>query len=260
MNSLSIGFVGGGRVARILLEGFRRGGVQFSEIIVADPAPEARELLKLSLPGLPMREGDVAEVSKASLVFLAIHPPAYKAVLPSLLPHLRRTSILVSLAPKVTIAAMTEALGGFGRIIRMIPNAPSVIGQGYNPFCFAQEISEAERNAMREFFGVLGSAPEVPESHLEAYAVIAAMGPTYLWFQLEELKRLGMEFGLPEADATRAVSVMANGARRTLFESGLTAAQVMDLIPVRPLASCEDSIREYYRKALEPLYAKLRCV
>jgi len=258
MNSLSLGLIGGGRVARVLLEGLRRSGAQFSQVIVADPASEVLELLKRSLPGLPIREGGMAEVSQAPILFIAVHPPAYEAVLASLLSHVRKDSVVVSLAPKVTISAIAQALGGFGRIVRMIPNAPSIISQGYNPVCFSRGLPEPERETLRELFRLLGHAPEVPESHLEAYAIVAAMGPTYLWFQLEELKRLGMEFGLPEPDATQAVSAMAEGALHTLFESGLTADKVMDLIPVRPLASCEEAIRNMYRKALEPLYARLK--
>jgi pyrroline-5-carboxylate reductase len=258
MNSLSLGFIGGGRVTRILLEGLRHGGAHFSQVVVADPAPEVLELVKQSLPGLPIHKGGMAEVSRVSILFIAVHPPAYETVLASLSPHVEQASVVVSLAPKITIAAMTKALGGFDRLVRMIPNAPSIINRGYNPVCYSPGLRGPERESVRELFGLLGSAPEVPESHLEAYAIIAAMGPTYLWFQLEELKRLGMQFGLPEPDATHAVSAMAEGALRTLFESGLTADKVMDLIPVRPLASCEEAIREMYRKALEPLYAKLK--
>jgi pyrroline-5-carboxylate reductase len=258
MNSLSLGFVGGGRVTRFLLEGFRRGGAQFSQAIVSDPAPKVMELLKRSLPGLPIREGGPAEVSQASILFIAVHPPAYEAVLASVRPHVRKDSVVVSLAPKVTISAITQALGGFGRIVRMIPNAPSIICQGYNPICFSTGLPELERKTLRELFNLLGHSPEVPESHLEAYAIVAAMGPTYLWFQLEELKRLGIEFGLPEPEAAGAVSAMAEGALHTLFKSGLRADEVMDLIPVRPLASCEEAIRNMYRQALEPLYARLK--
>ncbi len=258
MKDLSLGFIGGGRVTRILLQGLRRGGAEFSEVIVADPDSEARESLKRSVPEFPVREGGPAEVSQASMVFIAVHPPVFKAVLSSLQPLLRKDSVVISLAPKVTIAAMTTALGGFTRLVRIIPNAPSIINQGYNPVCFSPGLPDTERRRVHELLAVLGQAPEVPESHLEAYAVIAAMGPTYLWFQLEELKRLGVAFGLSEPDAVRALSAMTEGALRTLTESGLTAEEVMDLIPVRPLASCEDAIREMYRKALEPLYARLK--
>lgn len=258
MKCPSLGFVGAGRVTRILLAGFRNAGAEFSQVVVADPATEAMELLKRSFPGLPIAEGKPAEIANATILFIAVHPPAFATVLSSLQPHLRPDAVVISLAPKITVSAITQSLRGFGRIVRMIPNAPSIVNRGYNPICFASGLPESERTNVRELLGLLGEAPEVPESHLEAYAIVAAMGPTYFWFQLEELKRLGMEFGLSETGAVRAVSGMTEGALRTLFESGLTAEEVMDLVAVRPLASCEEAVRDMYRKALVPLYARLK--
>lgn len=69
----------------------------------------------------------------------------------------------------------------------------------------------------------LGDCPVVKEETIEAYALISAMGPTYLWFQLQELEHLAMEFGLTEATAREAIAAMVNGAAATLFASGLAA-------------------------------------
>jgi pyrroline-5-carboxylate reductase len=43
-----------------------------------------------------------------------------------------------------------------------------------------------------------------------------------------------------------------------MFESGLTPAEVMNLIPVKPLAEEEPIIKEYYRNRLTALYKKLK--
>ena len=67
----------------------------------------------------------------------------------------------------------------------------------------------------------LGDFPEVEEGKLEAYAIITAMGPTYLWFQLCELNELAKSFGLSEKEAAKAISKMTKGALKTLFDSGL---------------------------------------
>jgi pyrroline-5-carboxylate reductase len=97
----------------------------------------------------------------------------------------------------------------------------------------------------------------VPEEHLEAYAVLTAMGPTYLWFQLQQLRELGRSFGLPAAEVDGGLAAMATGAVRTLFTSGLSAEEVMDLVPVRPLRDDEEAIRTAYRGRLTGTYQKL---
>ena len=97
----------------------------------------------------------------------------------------------------------------------------------------------------------------VPERTLEAYAVIAAMGPTYFWFQWQALRELAGSFGLPAADADRALRAMLDGAVRTFFDAGLTPEQVLDLVPVKPLAEREGQILQAYREVLPALHAKL---
>jgi len=59
------------------------------------------------------------------------------------------------------------------------------------------------------------------------------MGPTYLWFQLYELRELGRSFGLSDDAASTAVEQMPS-ARSTTMNAALTPpAEVMDLVPVR---------------------------
>ena len=84
------------------------------------------------------------------------------------------------------------------------------------------------------------------------------MGPTYLWFQLETLRELGRTFGLTDADLTPAMRGMVCGATCTLLESGLAPAQVMDLIPVKPLAEEEAVMKAAYQNRLPALFAKIK--
>ena len=166
--------------------------------------------------------------------------------------------VVVSLAPKFTLAKLAVALGGHAKLARMIPNAPSVIGAGFNPVTFASGLPAAAREALKALLAPLGDCPEVAEPKLEAYALLTGMGPTYLWFQLEILRELGRTFGLTDEDLAPALKRMACGAARTLFDSGLTPAHVMDLIPVKPLAEDEAAIKQAYQTRLPALFAKIK--
>jgi pyrroline-5-carboxylate reductase len=152
---------------------------------------------------------------------------------------------------------LRNALGGFARVARMIPNAPSIVGSGFNPIAFAPEVRHETRQAVLGWLGALGACPEVPDEQLEAFAILTAMGPTYFWYQFEELRKLGKEFGLDDRTIQNALPRMLEGGVKTYFESGLTAEQVIDLIPVKPLDSLEHDVREAYGAKLRGLYAKL---
>lgn len=166
--------------------------------------------------------------------------------------------MLISLAPKHTIAQLSESLGGFQRIVRMIPNAPSIINEGYNPVACSNQLSEPDKRELLELLSVLGECPEVEEEMLEAYAILTAMGPTYLWFQLYALQELGQAFGLTRQEALKSVTAMARGATATMNKSGLSPEAVMDLIPIKPLADEEARIKQLYKAKLEALFKQLK--
>jgi pyrroline-5-carboxylate reductase len=159
---------------------------------------------------------------------------------------LKPDAVLISLAPKLSIAKLKDLLGGFNRIVRLIPNAASIIGEGFNPIFFSGALNQQEKEEIQTLLSVLGKCPEVAENKLEAYAIVTAMGPTYLWFQWQELRNLAESFGMASAEAETAVAEMVAGAVNTLFGSGMAAEEVMDLIPVKPLGDEEQITRAMY--------------
>lgn len=257
MKDFSAGFIGGGRITRIMLGGLKRAGKLPRQITVSDSNPEVLNSLQQEFPGITTGPNNNAAAAAQDFVFVALHPPAMDGILSGIKGILKPDAVLVSLAPKLSIAKLSEMLGGFQRIARSIPNAPSIINEGYNPLVFSSALSLTEKGEFKEFFGYFGECPEVEESTLEAYAIISAMGPTYLWFQLYELQTLAESFGISRDNAAAAIKHMVTGAADVMTESGLSPAQVMDLIPVRPLADDEAVIKEMYRKKLSGLYQKL---
>ena len=258
MINQSIGFVGGGRVTRIFLGGWKRLGSLPADITVSDCNADTLNKLKAEFPGITPAPGNTRAAAAQDVVVLAIHPPVMAEVAASIKGILRPNAIVVSLAPKVTLAKLTELLGGFQRIARMIPNAPSLIGAGYSPMCLAPPLDTADRQALGNLFSPLGDCPEVPEGRLEGYAILTGMGPTYLWFQLETLRGIARECGLTDEEITPALKRMVCGATRTLLESGLPPQEVMDLIPVKPLGEDEAAITQAYRTRLMPLFNKIK--
>jgi pyrroline-5-carboxylate reductase len=254
----TVGFVGGGRVARIVLGGLKKAGRMPERIVASDSNPEVLKRLQSGFPDVRTALNNNREAGAQDLVFLGLHPPALAGALAEVRECLKPGAIVISLAPKLTIARISDALGGFDRIVRLIPNAASIIGQGYNPIAFSPTLGAQDREEIKSLTRALGKCPEVAEDKLEAYAVVIAMGPTYLWFQLHELQTLAESFGLTAEEARTGLAEMVEGAVKTLFGSGMPAEEVIDLIPVKPLGEDEAAIKAAYRARLEPLYKKLQ--
>ncbi|HNU84224.1 MAG: NAD(P)-binding domain-containing protein [Pseudomonadota bacterium] len=258
MPQKTMGFVGGGRITRIILEALGRKRMLPATVIVSDVSGDALQRLRERFPKVQTVQGDNARAAGQDIVFLALHPPAVAGGLEEIKAALKPGAVLVSLAPRFTIQALSEGLGGFDRIVRMIPNAPSIVGEGYNPVAFGPGISREEKTALSKLFKKLGGCPEVDEDKLEAYALITAAGPTYIWFQLFELFELGKSFGLTDKQAWKGIKKMLKGAVETVDEAGLSPEEVMDLVPMKPLGEEEAVIRNAYRTKLTGLYRKLK--
>jgi pyrroline-5-carboxylate reductase len=247
MNHKTIGFIGGGRITRLMLEGWKRAKALPAQIVVSDPQPTAGRTT-----------ANNRDAAGQDIVFLAVHPPVLADTIAGIKDALKPGALLVSLAPKFTIAKLSGLLGGFDRIARMIPNAPSIIGQGFNPTAFGPALGEADRTALTGLLTPLGDCPVVAEAKLEAYAILSAMGPTYFWFQLQALREMAASCGLTEEEIKPALKRMICGATRTLLESGLSPAEVMDLIPVKPFGEDEATIRNVFLTKLPVVYAKIK--
>jgi pyrroline-5-carboxylate reductase len=253
----SLGFIGGGRITAIFLEAWKDGGIPLRDITVSDGDATVLGRLQERFPEI-RTVADNRVSAAQEVVFLSLHPPVAKAILPEIADVLRPEALLVSLAPVLTFQKLSALLGGFSRLARMIPNAPSMVHRGFNPVVFARELTVGDRTILNALFDPLGEHPEVEESKLEAYAILAAMGPTYFWFQWQVLRELAAEFGLGQGEADRALNAMLHGAAGLMFENGLDYASVNDTVPVKPLAEGQEGIERLFREKLTALHARLK--
>lgn len=256
----TVGFIGGGRITRILLNGFKNANVSFEKVLVSDTNEAVLNTLKADYPQIETSVTDSSRAASSDWVFMALHPPVLMETLTSIKNSIRKDALVISLAPKITIDRIKSILQDVQNIARMNPNAGTYVNKGYNPVCFSGSAGEGVSTEFLEVFEKLGKVPVVPESQIEAYAMISAMGHTYFWYQLQQLKELGLSYGLTENEANETISSMLWGTTETLFNSGLDYNKVVDLVPVKPMAEHENTIRDYYKTCLNGLFQKIKPV
>jgi pyrroline-5-carboxylate reductase len=255
MKTKSLGFIGGGRITRIFLQAFKNKNIEFRKITVFDINPEITGKLQQSFPYIGI--SGVAECAAQDIVFIALHPPVIAETLDKIAFLVSDKSMVISLAPKMKIETIKSKLKTASKIARLIPNATSVINEGYNPACFSSDISQPEKTELLELLGILGNTFEVPEHKLEAYAIISAMSPTYFWFQWKKLSDIGTEIGLTREESDQTVYKTMIAALNTMFSQDLTDPDVFNLIPVKPIGENEEEIMNIFDQKLKGLYNKL---
>ncbi len=250
----TLGFIGGGRITRIFLRAFVNRQATFGIMVFEKDAETAQNLLR-DFPHIELAPSALA-AAKAAVTFIALHPPVIVETLESISPALTDESIVISLAPKITLEKLTEKTG-VSQVARMIPNATSYINEGFNPVTFAPTFLPEKKAKLFEMLQLLGNTFEVDEPKLEAYALLSAMLPTYFWFQWDELVRLGSQMGLTEEECRSSVYQTLQAALNLFFTSGLSPQQVMDLIPVKPLKDTEEAVSASMRQKLTETWHKI---
>jgi len=134
---------------------------------------------------------------------------------------IKKTTVVISLSPKITIEKMSTVLPT-KKLARVIPNATSFINDDYNPVTFAVGFGATEKPVLK-LLKKPGKTFETAESKLESYAML----PTYFWFQWQEMEKIPEGIGLTPEEAQKTVS----STLKIYYKSGLTQTQVMDLIP-----------------------------
>ena len=257
MKTKSLGFIGGGRITKVMLQVITNNKTEYKAIVVYDTNPLVLAALKKQFPVITVADSDM-EPAKQDMVFIALHPPVILAALDLVKDQFKPGSVLISLAPTISIEKIASLLPNFKNIVRLIPNATSIVNEGYNPVCFAKEMTDWKKQTMLTIFRRMGRTFEVPEQKLESYAIMSAMLPTYFWFQWKELIDIGIRIGLTEDESRNSLRDTMLAAIRTYFYSGLNPDEVMDLIPVKPIAEYEEQIKTMYKEKLIPLYEKIK--
>ena len=130
---LYIGFLGAGKMATALAKGFVRAELVVPrEIIASDPFDTARKHFAAEVGAKTSAAN--AEVAKfANVLILATKPDQVPAALAEISGTFTKNHLLISIAAGVTLAKLEAALPAGGRVIRVMPNTPALVGEALPP-------------------------------------------------------------------------------------------------------------------------------
>lgn len=252
----SLGFIGGGKNTRILLNAFTNKDLKFRRVVVSDINPLVIERLKEQYPFVDAESASAA--AGQSIVFLAMDQDMLMDTLGLISSEFSENTIIISMAPDINFAKLALRLQNFHKIARVLPAPAAYINEAYTPVAFSSGFTQSEKDDVLELFGHLGKSFEVPEDKLQTYSAMSAVFPAYFWYQWQEMINMGTEMGLSEAETADFISESLRSSLNLRYRSGLSEQQVIDLMPFSPVEENEAEIREGYRRRLVDLYRRHR--
>ena len=227
---LRIGFIGAGQMATALARGFVQAKVISADRIVACDVSTDASAKFAGQTGGTIVAGASAVLSKSSLVFLAIKPQQMATVLSELKPALTSEHLIVSIAAGISLAKLSDGLGTFSRLIRVMPNTPALVGVGASAFARGATATDEDGQVVQGLLSTVGLALEVPEKLLDAVTGLSGSGPAYVYQFIEGLSDGGVRMGLPRDVATRLAAQTVLGAAQMVLTTGQHPGPLKDAV------------------------------
>lgn len=217
---MNITFIGGGNMADALLGGLLGRGFAPASLRVVEIDAAARERVERKYPGLRAFASAREALRAGDIVVFAVKPQQMKeAVRSSGLA--KDANLVISIAAGITMDCLSRWLGGHRRLIRVMPNTPSLIGAGIAGLFAGPGASDADMGAAESIIGAVGKSVRVAtEADIDTVTAVSASGPAYVFWFIEQLARSGEALGLPGETAKKLAIETVLGAAKLAAQSG----------------------------------------
>ena len=229
----TIAIIGGGNIGEALLSGLLRSGRQVKDIAVAERVASRARYLAETYSVLVTSVADA--VQNAEFIIVAVKPSDVASVTDEIADAVTRGQadsverVLVTIVASVSTAYFEAKLPAGVPVVRVMPNAPMVVGAAVSALAKGRFASQEQLKEVAAVFDAVGSVLTVPESQLDAVTAVSGSGPAYFFLMVEALVDAGVAAGLSHAVATDLVVQTLAGSAAMLLERMEDGREASDL-------------------------------
>lgn len=201
---MKISFIGGGNMARALIGGLLAKGWATSDICVVEADSAKGEQLRQDF-GIEVAAG-LPRAAGADIIVLAVKPQQLRDIA-IFLGSLLQDQLLISIAAGIRSSDLSRWLGGYGAVVRVMPNTPALVQCGTSALYAAPGASPAQCQQAEDVLAAVGSTVWLTdEAQMDAVTAVSGSGPAYVFYFIEAMQQAALELGLSSEQA-RALSL-----------------------------------------------------
>lgn len=247
-----ITFIGAGNMARSIIGGLMAEGAAASSITACDPKPEALQALTQDF-GINTTTDNNAACASSDVIVLAVKPQVMGPVCETLRPNLPTNCLVISIAAGIDCRSLQLWLGDDIRLVRCMPNTPSLIRQGASGLYAKADVSNDHRALAEQILGAVGLVKWLPsEDLLDPVTAVSGSGPAYFFLFLEAMTDVGVELGLDRGTAKELAIQTAAGAAQLAQQSDVDLAELRRRV-TSPGGTTERAIQAFEKLGLRAM-------
>lgn len=224
-----IGFIGCGNMAKAMITSIIKAE------LVAPQSVFASDGYQPSLDDSKTRLGinttmDNKEVVKSSdVIFLAVKPNIYDAVMQEIAPLVDR-KLIVSIAPGKTLAYLENGLGKNTKILRTMPNTPAMVGEGVTAICPNNNVTKEDQEVLETIIGTFGTVERIDEKLFDAVVAVSGSSPAYVFMFIEAMADAAVLQGMARDKAYRFAAQAVLGSAKMVLDTNKHPGALKDMV------------------------------
>ncbi|AGH94747.1 pyrroline-5-carboxylate reductase family protein [Pseudobdellovibrio exovorus] len=218
LKTMKIGFIGAGNMTQALVKGMVESKEIRPDHIMVSNRTQGK-LLKLAEQfQVQTRAHNQEIIAECDVVIIAVKPQDFSTALEGLTGQFSDHQIVISLAAGIPFDSLEKQIPT-GRLVRLMPNTPSIIGRGVIGFMSPDEDEGFVSSLMDDLFGGLGYVMKVDnEDQFEALMISCSSGTGFVFEMMMYWQDWIAERGFAD-DVSRKMTI------ETFLGAALLAAQ-----------------------------------
>lgn len=219
MINKTIGIIGCGNMGEALLKGLSRVVEKSTKLMVSEADLARKDYIQTTYKIIVSPDNHYL-LKYSDAVIIAVKPQDIDALIKNeICCDLSNNKLLISIAAGIMTKHIERITGEEVRVIRAMPNMPSLIGEGITGICAGSSATAADMELARDIFSTIGSVVEVKEPMMDAVTAISGSGPAYFFYLVEALVESARALGLDEKTSRELVERTALGSIKLMLAS-----------------------------------------
>lgn len=224
------GFIGTGNMGGALLKSIARGDDQKQFELYGYDVNRTLLSIMSSEIGFSTCESAGELVSSCDIIVLAVKPQYAQTVLEEIKGFFTQDKLLVTIIVGLPISFYKKILGDDIRIVRTMPNTPAMVGAGMTLMCCDQNVTDADKNIVKNLLGFSGLVEELEERLMNEVTALTGSSPAYIFVLIEAMADAAVLSGIPRSLAYKLASQAVMGSAKMVLETGKHPGELKDMV------------------------------
>ena len=227
---MKLGFIGCGNMAKAMIKGIISSEILKPEDIIAS-APREEKINKINKELNINTTTDNREVAKKSdILVLAVKPYYYDLVIKEIRDLIGKETIIVTIAAGQTLERVELSFNKEVKIVRTMPNTPSLVGEGMTAVCSNEFVEEKELEKVCSILKGFGKVEVINENLMEAVIGVCGSAPAYVFMFIEAMADAAVREGMPRDKAYSFAAQAVYGSAKMVLDTGMHPGELKDMV------------------------------